>query len=64
MRCESGENTTKEDNTTTGDSTMSAEKITSGDGDPKPMPSGDVASSSGAAVLVPTQGTPNLWDPK
>ena len=64
MQCKRGHNTTSGDNTTTGDNTTSGQKTTSGDGDAKPMPSGDVASSSSAAVLVPTQGTAHLWDPK
>ena len=48
----------------TGDNATSGEETTSGDGDAKPIPSGNVASSSCAAVLVPTQGNPHLWDPK
>ena len=52
------------DNTTSGDNATSGEDTTGGDGDAKPMPSGDIARSSSAAVLVPTQGTPHLWDPK
>ena len=59
MQCESRDNnTTSEDNATSG------KRTTSGDGDAKPMPSGDVASTSSAAVFVPTQGTAHLWDSK
>ena len=63
MRCESGNNTASVDNTTSGDNTTNGEETTSGDGDSKQMPSRDFASLSSAAVLVPTRGTPHLWDP-
>ena len=64
VQCESGDNTTSGYNAASGDNATSGEKTTGGDGDAKSRPSGDVASSSAAAALVPTQGTPHLWDPK
>ena len=63
-QCESGDNSTSGDNTTRWDNRRSGQKATSGTGDAKPMPSGDVASSSSAALLVPTQGTAHLSDLK
>ena len=63
-QCKSWDNTTSGDNTPCGDNTTSGEKTTGREGDAKPVPSGDVASSSSATLLVPTEGTPYLWDPK
>ena len=57
MQCESADNTTSGDNTTRSDNATRGEKTTRGHGDAKPMLSGCVASSSSAAMLVPTQGT-------
>ena len=59
MQWERADNTTSGENTISGDNATSGEKTTSGYGDAKPMPSGDVASSSSAADLLPTRGTPH-----